>query len=72
MTNYKGGLSYEDRAVLDNAVRTIKNMVAPVTGGFTENGVSYGYVDMIEEKQDILNALEVIKNFAEQFAVDIK
>lgn len=72
MKNYKGGLSYEDRAKLDAAIKTIKEMVAPVSGGFTENGVSYGYVDMIAEKTEIKRALNIINEFADNFAADIE
>lgn len=72
MKNYKGGLSYQDRAKLDAAIKTIKEMVAPVSGGFTENGVSYGYVDMLAEKTDIKRALNIINEFADNFAADVE
>jgi len=68
--NYKGGMTYEGCIEVYKAYNTLKGMWMPPADGFNECGIDYKYIEIIYTKKECLEALDVIRKFIEEFALD--
>ena len=68
--NYKGGITRDDEESVKNALKFISSTFLFSRSGFLENGESYGYIDILDSKQECLKALETLYRCIDAFAIE--
>lgn len=68
----KGGLENSEYLRVKHALDVVSSMSMPPMAGFIEDGKNYNYIDFIYTKRECIEALDILREFVEEFAPDVE